>query len=203
MSKEFNEFFYRNLRIIFASSVLIAIFFIFTAPILFKIFFPSSFSPGILVLRILIISQVLVFFSLLFNNLLIVQNKEKKMLFIIVSSASLNIILNIFLIPKYSFYGAAWATVLAEVFNLYLLQRFAEWEVNLKYLSKMLAVVVANAAVLYEIKNYGLLNNLYIGVILFAVNLILLLSAKLIYWSDINLFIAPIKNKLNFLWLQE
>jgi O-antigen/teichoic acid export membrane protein len=95
MSKEFNEFFYRNLRIIFASSVLIAIFFIFTAPILFKIFFPSSFSPGILVLRILIISQVLVFFSLLFNNLLIVQNKEKKMLFIIVSSASLNIILNI------------------------------------------------------------------------------------------------------------
>lgn len=203
MSTEFNDFFYRNLRIIFASSVLIAVFFIFTAPILFRVFFPSSFSPGILVLRILIISQVLVFFSLLFNNLLVVQNNEKKMLFIILSSALLNIVINIYLIPKYSFYGAAWATVIAEVFNLYLLQRFAIWQVNVSYLLKMFAVIIGNAGVLIVLRNYGLLNNLYIGAGILLINLMLLLGTKLIYWSDINLFISPIKNKLNFLWLQE
>ncbi len=197
---EHSNFFNSSLRIIFSSSILIATFFIFGAPWLFEAFFPESFGAGILATRILVLAQVITFASLLFNNLLIIQNKEKVSLYIILFGACLNILLNFFLIPKFSIYGAAWATVIAEVFNLYLLQHFVQWKADLGVVTKMVVFAAANVGLMVFLKQYELLNVLWLGVAVFVINAVLLYWSGLITWLDIKFFARPFWQKLASFW---
>jgi O-antigen/teichoic acid export membrane protein len=198
--KEYGDFFDRCLRIIFSSSILVALFFIFAAPLLFKVFFPESFSSGILAMRILIIAQVITFVSLLFNNLIIVQNRERVSLYIVIFGACMNVALNFILIPKFSIYGAAWATVIAEVFNLFLLQHFAQWKVNFGVVIKMVILTLVNSIFLYIFKQNGLLNVIWIGVVFFIANILALLWFDLLRMQDVKIFINPFLGKLSSVW---
>ena len=197
LKDKFLDFFNKSIRILFSSGMFITLFLILFSPILIKMFFPPSFGDSILALRILIMVQVVGSFTVLFSNMLTIQHKEKKGLVIIIISALANVILNIILIPKYSLYGAAWATVLAEVVNLILLQYFVSWKKNIKFILNMFIIVLVNGLILSTMKFSGQLNNIWLSSAVMLINIFVFYKMKLLRKNDIDLFFNPLKLKFN------
>lgn len=195
----FNKFFQRCFRILFSAGLLAALLLIIAAPLLVKIFFPASFGPSVLALRILAISLVISFISLLFSTLLIIEGREKIGLNIIIFGAVFNIILNFFLIPRFGLYGSSWATVIAEAGNLYLLQRYTAWHKPAGLLIKVLMLGFANTVIFFVLKFFGLTNNLYAGAVVILTNIAILFTVRLIQIEDISLFLKPFLNKFKSL----
>jgi O-antigen/teichoic acid export membrane protein len=106
--------FYIKLMIILAIAVAI-IGLVFSSYII-KIFYGQMFSPAVLALQILVIMSALNYIYGPFYLILIASNKQKKVFQISFIGALINIILNIFLIPYYSLYGAAIATLITYIF---------------------------------------------------------------------------------------
>jgi len=87
--------------------------------------FKSQFRESVVALQILIWALVFMFVNYLIGYLL--NSIEKQKIFTLTTGACalFNIILNIILIPKYSYKGSAFATVLTEALNFSLLYYFA------------------------------------------------------------------------------
>lgn len=75
----------------------------------------SGFEESIIVLELLLLSLGFIFFGHYFNMMLIVGNLQKKLMKTLLFVAVFNISLNLFLIPRYSYLGAAIASVLTEL----------------------------------------------------------------------------------------
>lgn len=73
-----------------------------------------NFSASIPVLRILAFSLACIFFGHFFNMILIVGHMQKKLMQVLLFVAAFNIILNLFIVSRYSYLGAAVAAVLTE-----------------------------------------------------------------------------------------
>jgi len=111
---------------------------IFIIPMIFGIFFLSEdmvvliagqdfiLSAG--VLNILIFAAGIIFLGVLFSNMIISLKKQKKLVYIYGIGVVVNLITNFIFIPKYSYYGAAWTTLLTElivtILMLIVLSRF-------------------------------------------------------------------------------
>jgi len=92
----------------------------FAAPLLIDILTGGNFGGSVSTLRILSLSLPAFFISALLMWYLVTKGKYKQMLIIYLFGLLVNIALNLFLIPKYSFFGAAWVTVFSEYFILIL-----------------------------------------------------------------------------------
>lgn len=79
------------------------------------LFYGAEYAPAVLALQILIWSTLLKFQMYSFGIVLNSMNKEKVTMLATILSLITNILLNIILIPKYSFIGASIATVIAEL----------------------------------------------------------------------------------------
>ncbi len=95
------------------------------APQIINFVYGADFTPSILAFQILILMVVLAFLSSPFSQVLIASNQQKKFFWITISGAVINIILNLILIPKFSLYGAAVATVITYLLILFLFFLFA------------------------------------------------------------------------------
>lgn len=84
----------------------------------------DSFSPSIIPLRILFGGIFCIFISNLLSHILIGAKLQKKIMLISVSGAFINVLLNLVMIPLYSFTGAAITTTITEmlVMILYFIQ---------------------------------------------------------------------------------
>ena len=87
----------------------------FLAPQIIAIVSGSGFEASAPVLRILVFALGCIFFGHYFNMLLVVSNAQKKLMQTLVIAALFNIILNLFLIPRYSYTGAAFTSVATEL----------------------------------------------------------------------------------------
>ncbi len=67
------------------------------------------------VLNILIIAAGIIFLGVLFSNMIISLKKQKNLTYIYGVGVIINLIANFIFIPKYSYYGAAWTTLLTEL----------------------------------------------------------------------------------------
>ena len=67
------------------------------------------------VLNLLIIAGGIIFLGVLFSNMIISLREQKKLIYIYGTGAVINLIANFIFIPKYSYYGAAWTTILTEL----------------------------------------------------------------------------------------
>ena len=65
--------------------------------------------------KILIIAAGIIFLGVLFSNMIISLKKQKSLTYIYGLGVIINLIANFILIPKYSYYGAAWTTLLTEL----------------------------------------------------------------------------------------
>ena len=112
------------------------------APKIIDFVYDVSYFPSILAFQILLITAVLSYISNPFSQALVVSNQQKRLFWITLSGAIINVGLNLILIPKYSLYGAAFATVATLFLILFLLYRFtlkftSIKPFNLKFLSTL------------------------------------------------------------------
>lgn len=73
-----------------------------------------EYAESVVALRILIWAVLFIFFGYLFEQLLISMNKQKTLAYVIGSGALLNVVLNLFLIPRLSYIGASITTLVTE-----------------------------------------------------------------------------------------
>lgn len=145
------------------------------APKIIGFFYDYSFSPSILAFQILIIMSGIMFIYNTFYWLLIVTNQQTKIFWTIISGAIINIILNIVLIPTFSLYGAAVATVITHLLIMFLLILFtlkftSVAPFNLGLLS-FFSVVLLSSFMMYivisrpEIYNLNIILTLILGIL--------------------------------------
>lgn len=94
------------------------------APKIITFIYGLNFSPSVLAFQILIIIAGFVFLSSPFHFLFIAINQQKKIFYINAVGAVMNIVLNLFLIPRFTLYGAATATLITY-FIMFILVIFA------------------------------------------------------------------------------
>lgn len=113
-------------------------------------FYPTDFFPSILTFQILILMAGISFVYRPFYDAMIALNHQTKIFWITLSGALANIILNLILIPKFSLYGAAIATVITNFLILliviFLLKKFTF--VHIPVLRIFLTFLVSVGAVL-------------------------------------------------------
>ena len=85
------------------------------------VFYPLDFAPAGLAFQILILTTGIIFIHRPFFDVLVSLNHQRKIFWITLSGALFNVVLNVFLIPKYSLYGAAFATFLTNILILLIL----------------------------------------------------------------------------------
>lgn len=94
------------------------------APKIITSIYGLNFSPSILAFQILIIIAAFVFLSSPFHYLFIAVNQQKKIFYISGVGAAINIVLNLLLIPRFTLYGAAFATLITY-FIMFILVLFS------------------------------------------------------------------------------
>ena len=86
------------------------------APQIVSIIGGAGFPESANVLRILIFALAFIFFGQFFNTILVVSNLQNKLMKALLAAAAINIAINFFLIPRYSYIGAAFTSVITEMF---------------------------------------------------------------------------------------
>ncbi len=80
----------------------------------------SGFSESVGVLKVLVFALAFIFFGNFFNTIMISANFQKKLMWIMGIAAIFNVFLNLLLIPRFSYLGAAWVSVLTEFIVVFL-----------------------------------------------------------------------------------
>ena len=112
------------------------------APSIISILYGSEYQGAVLPLRILSLNIIAVFISMTFAQPLLLIGKEKKYLSIVAWSAGLNLILNLFFIPRYGMLGAASTTVFAEGLVAFRAWRVMKREEGLTFTNEMLEIII-------------------------------------------------------------
>ena len=94
------------------------------APKIISFIYGLNFSPSILAFQILIIIAGFVYLSSPFHHLFIAINQPKLICYISGVGAAINIVLNLLLIPRFTLYGAAMATLITY-FAIFILVLFS------------------------------------------------------------------------------
>lgn len=92
------------------------VFFFLFAPLIILVIAGKDFSLSIPPLRILLLTLFWIFLTIPLTNLLVAAKKQRELIKVFGIMAILNIMLNLFLIPRFSFIGAAWATFFSNFF---------------------------------------------------------------------------------------
>ena len=121
-AKEKKEIIFRNkikkdVVLVFTIGLLIALGFYWFGPIILPLFFKTAYFQSIQVLRIIIFALPLILLTSVFLNSIYALNKTKTVVYVFLFQLIFNILLNILLIPKYSFFGSAYITLTCELIN--------------------------------------------------------------------------------------
>ena len=119
---------------------------VFLASGIIRLIGGAGFSDSVPVLRLLAAAMVFIFFGNFFTNVIIAGSLQRKLMGILLFCAIFNVSLNLILIPRFSYIGAAITSSLTEGLVV-LLSCFIAWK-NLKYfpsLSKILPILVSGA----------------------------------------------------------
>jgi len=125
----------------------------FLAGDIIRIVSGAGFDASANVLRILIFALAFIFFGNYFNMLLVVGNAQKKLMQTLFFAALFNITLNFFLIPKYSYLGAAGTSLATEmlvvIMTCYLVRKHLKYTPSFEKFGRTLLSGLIMAAVLY------------------------------------------------------
>ncbi|WP_412438293.1 flippase [Megamonas funiformis] len=90
-----------------------------TSPIIMKILYGNKYENADLILIIHIWTLIFVGIGVLFRQVLIIENKTKFLLLTTVLGTVVAVVLDFWLIPKYSFYGAVLSIILSQMISNY------------------------------------------------------------------------------------
>lgn len=84
------------------------------APQLIAAFYSPEFEPAVLALQLLCVASFFIYVHHCYNHILVIFNRQKVVFFVFLLGVLLDLLLNIFLIPRYSLYGAAVAAIVTH-----------------------------------------------------------------------------------------
>jgi O-antigen/teichoic acid export membrane protein len=102
--------------LLLVSAICVTLVLVVMAPQLVGIIASKEFADAEQVLRILALALPAMFAAAVYLHVLVALNRQRALIGIAISSLGLNVALNLYLIPHYSYIGAAWATVASELF---------------------------------------------------------------------------------------
>lgn len=135
LKQKFDELFNKIIKYFVIISLLIIIALYYFADLIIKALAPDSFNDSIAVLKILSLALFFIFLGSISGAVILVFKKQKISIPIYIAGALINVLLNFYFIPRYSYFGSAWITVLTEAFVngslLYLATRFSQTAIEL------------------------------------------------------------------------
>jgi len=143
-------------------------------------FYTPEFAPAIFAFQFLILTAGIIILYRPFYDAMIILNQQSKMFWITFFGAIVNVFLNLILIPRYSFYGAAIATTITNLVNFCIIIIFIKKFTFLRILKKdtFLTIIVsflASGLMYFVLKQFWFYNvNLFL--IIFIAIIIYLLS---------------------------
>jgi len=145
------------------------------------------------ILPILMLATGLIFLGIMFTYTLVILEKQKTMLKYYLIAAIASLIGYFIFIPKFTYFGAAWVTVIIEGFialiAIVLTYRFSQTKISLVILGKCLISGIVMTAVIYLLPDWPVLILILLAAIIYGAMMILIKGL------DKNLLIAIIKSK--------
>jgi len=152
---------------------------IILAPKIINFIYDTSYQPSIMAFQILIIMAGISIFSSPFQQILIVSDQQKKLFWVTLGGAVINVVLNLFLIPKYSLYGAAVATVITSILVSFLffifVSKFTSIQLlNLRFFLNLI-IVLFSSIIMYlvisspKIYSLNVLFSVFIGFFVYSI----------------------------------
>jgi len=153
--------------------------------------FMGHYANSALTLQILIFATGVIFFSNIFNSTAVAINKQMSLVWPNVIFALANVVLNLILIPKLSYVGAAIATVITEFLVLLVI-----WKIVYKYLPKL--------RINFKIFFKALLATAVMGFAIYSmrgINMFMIITvAIIVYFAALYLFGGYNKNTIKLLF---
>lgn len=153
----------------------------------------ADFVSGSPALVFLAFTLPIIFFDVLLSEILIANDERKLFIRIAVFVLLFNFIFNLIFIPKYSFMGAAWGTLISELvllaINLYYTRKIVPFKIDFASIGNILIVSILTAGAAYFLK----LTSLYfiISIIIsFAVYAVLCILFQVVTKSTIKELIS-------------
>ncbi len=107
----------KDFVLVFSIGMFIALGFYFLGPVVLPLVYKSTYFQSIQVLRIIIFALPLILLTSVFLNSIYSLNKAKAVIYIFLFQLILNIVLNLFFIPRYGFFASAYITLFGEALN--------------------------------------------------------------------------------------
>ncbi len=145
--------------------------------------YPAEFHPAALVLKILAVSGFLMYVYYPFKQLLVVINEQRKVFILFFIALLINIGLNFITIPRFSLYGAAISTLVAQLIIFIGLIILCSQKTNIKLFTSKIAqdfcyalgASVAMLSVLQWLNSYlGVIWLFFVGVFVYCISYLLL-----------------------------
>lgn len=179
----------KSFKYLFIVAIFIFVYGLVFANEIILIIFGQKFYLAITALQILIWVIPIIFLTSLFGNIMNAVNKQRLVTIVAAANALFNVVLNLILIPKYSFMGASFATVLTELLGFILMFYYISkyhFRVSIKN-SIILPIVngVVLLGLIYYFKMFNWIIAGFIGVLFYVA---LLYVLKIIDKDDIKLF---------------
>lgn len=140
--KEQQKIFLSHLSVLTILGFPIAIGGIILAPQIIYFVYGASYQPTTLSFQILMGALLFIYLGNTFGQTLLAANYQKYSFWVTAAGAVLNVILNLVLIPIYSFYGAAAATLLTYFFDFCLIVYLTKKLVGLSFWQKDYLIVL-------------------------------------------------------------
>ncbi|MBI4709331.1 MAG: flippase [Candidatus Portnoybacteria bacterium] len=172
---EFQKVSQKTLNIFLIFSIPLAVGGIFLAGPIINLVAGQGFSAAAGILKILIFATSIIFFGALFSNMIVALDKQKSLAKIYALGAAVNFSVNLVLIPKFSYWGAASSTLLTELLVTALMAvvifKATKKFLNFRSSLKILLACAPMAAILYFLTPFNILLLLPIALLVYFFSL--------------------------------
>jgi O-antigen/teichoic acid export membrane protein len=179
----------KSVKYLFAIAVFIFVYGFIFADKIILIIYGTEYGASILALQMLIFVVPIIFVTSLFGNILGAINKQRIITIVAGMIALFNIIVNLILIPKYSYLGASIATVLTEglgfiLMYIYISKYFLKISVTQNILKTVICGILTILVIYYLKININWILAAILGVFIYLLILYLL---KIITKEDLEI----------------
>ncbi len=161
------------------------------------VFFGEAYRISGNILSLITFTLIFLYMNHLAYNMFLASNKERNLIILTASGACFNIIMNLILIPKYSYYGAAIATILSEgiifIIAYFMFQRF--YSLSWGVIRKNYGVIVLGILCMFISRIFTGISSLYIFIINSSIFIFFMFYIGYIDKKDIDVFLRYCLNK--------
>ncbi len=139
LNNTYNLLFSKSFYFLGFLSIIVSFFGLIFSPIFIPLIWGRTMAPAVYAFIILILGAPLFYLSSPLSWLYVVENRTKFLLYLYLFAFLLNFCLNLVIIPKYNYLGAAYTTLFTELFVLLALELFRRKYLKVKYTKFLLS----------------------------------------------------------------